>query len=160
MRKGLRLLLVLAALTVVLAAGAGSASADYGQGAVYQVEITANIGGPQGGGIWLWLALTPDHPGATYGTADYTGSDCGHGGGAIKDMGEASWTDNGNGTISISPVDLVGLEQAFAIGATTITVPSAYGHYSYSPADDPLHTIFNNVPGFLPPGKAQVQIAP
>jgi hypothetical protein len=53
---------------------AAPAFADYGKTAVYQVELSANISGQHGGGVWLWLELSND------GSVDYTGSDCGHGG--------------------------------------------------------------------------------
>jgi hypothetical protein len=36
-----------------------------------------------------------------------------------------TWHNNGDGTISITPVNLLGLEFAFGIGPTTVTVPSA-----------------------------------
>jgi hypothetical protein len=149
-----RLGVVLALLVAVFAVTAGVASADYGKGAVYQVEITANLAGPQGGGIWLWIELDGN------GTGAYQGADCGHGGGAIHDSGDVTWQDNGNGTISISGVNLLGLEFAFGIGPTTITVPSTYGHTSYGASDNPFLTIFDNLPGFLTGGKAQVQVAP
>ena len=52
----------------------------------YNIELSANVGGQQGGGIWLWIGLEPS------GDADYAGSDCGHGGaGAVKDVGVATW---------------------------------------------------------------------
>src|SRR2546423_5225588 len=73
------LLAVSALAAAVVAAVAVPASADYGRGAVYQVEITANEGGPSGGGIWLWIELTPAAGSSTSGTGDYAGSDCGHG---------------------------------------------------------------------------------
>ena len=63
------------------------AQADYGQGAVYQIELVAQ--GPGGGGAWLWIALNGD------GTGDYAGSDCAgglnrgiHGEGAARDSGD------------------------------------------------------------------------
>jgi hypothetical protein len=149
-----KLVFFAALVAVVAAAFAATASADYGRGAVYQVEITANFAGPQGGGVWLWIELDGD------GTGTYQGADCGHGGGAIHDSGDVTWHNNGDGTISITPVNLLGLEFAFGIGPTTVTVPSAYGHRSYASSDNPFLTIFDNLPGFLTGGKAQVQVAP
>jgi hypothetical protein len=138
-----------------VAATAAPALADYGPGNLYQVEISSNIGGPDGGGVWLWLALSPDPGSTTSGTADYAGSDCGHGFGAVSDKGEASWTKAG-GTLTITGVTLNGLGGL----PVTITVRSTYGHYrtdfvSVFPtlADPPLS---------LPPGVgfSQVQVAP
>jgi hypothetical protein len=144
--------------TVALAAGlllatAGSASADYGPGAVYQVEISANnVGGVPGDGVWLWIALYPD------GTGDYTGSDCIHTGallghpglnGAGHQRGDVTWTDS-NGTLTITGVSLVNGQ--FPV---TITVPDSYGHYVK--ASDDVITGFALGPIG---GTAQVQVAP
>src|SRR5881409_2124626 len=96
------------------------ASAAYGHGAVYQVELSANVGGPQGGGVWLWIELNRD------GTGDYQGSDCGHGGqGAAHDGGDVTWYIAG-GQVVIEDVVLNGLGGF----AATVTVPAAYGHYT------------------------------
>ena len=46
----------------------------YDAGSIYQIELSANISGTQGGGVWLWIGLHSDWQG------DYSGSDCGHGG--------------------------------------------------------------------------------
>lgn len=68
--RGLVSLCAIAALAgALLATTAGVASADYGPGALYQIELVDGDNGT-GGGIWLWIALYPD------GTADYEGSDC------------------------------------------------------------------------------------
>jgi hypothetical protein len=158
MQKFRRLLAVLVA-TGGLAAGAltlgvGAASADYGPGALYQVEITANQGGLNGGGIWLWIALYPT-AGPAAGTGDYSGSDCGHSHGAASDMGEVAWVKSGANLI-ISGVVLNGFGP---VGVpVTITVPSAYGHYPY-PANA-FTTIFTGLPPFVQGGSAQVQVAP
>lgn len=139
-----------AAATVTAVIATAPASADYGPGAVYQVEITVNEGGPAGGGVWLWLALYPD------GTGDYAGSDCGHGHGAAADRGDVTWS-SANGTLTISGVVLNGFGPLSPV-PVTITVPSAYGHYSY--AADAFTTIFSGLPPFISGGKGQVQIAP
>src|SRR6266581_3764805 len=81
--RGFVSLCAIAALAgALLATTAGVASADYGPGAVYQIELVAGDNGTSwapvgsrgpgatGGGIWLWIALYPD------GTGDYSGSDC------------------------------------------------------------------------------------
>ena len=46
----------------VTLATAGPASA-YGNSEVYQVELSANISGSGGGGVWLWFGLSSDHTG-------------------------------------------------------------------------------------------------
>src|SRR5712691_9284357 len=110
--KRLRIMLAVFAATGALAAAlvaamAGAASADYGPGAMYQVEITANEAGPNGGGIWLWIELSPSGGSTTSGTGDYAGSDCGHGNGAASDRGDVTWSSSG-GWLTISGVVLNG----------------------------------------------------
>jgi hypothetical protein len=144
------ILAAFAAATATATLAAVPASADYGPGALYQVEITVNEGGPAGGGIWLWLALYPD------GTGDYAGSDCGHGHGAAADRGDLTWT-SANGTLMIAGVVLNGFGPLGPV-PVTITVPSQYGHYSY--AADAFTTIFSGLPPFISGGDGQVQIAP
>jgi len=149
----MRLRTILAAFAAAIATAAiaaAPAAADYGPGAVYQVEITVNEGGPQGGGIWLWLALYPN------GTGDYAGSDCGHGHGAAADRGDVTWT-SANGMLTITGVVLNGFGPLGPV-PVTITVRSQYGHYPY-PADA-FTTIFSGLPPFISGGKGQVQIAP
>ena len=144
---------VAALACALLLTTAGVASADYGQGAVYQIALSANDSGPNGGGVWLWIALYPTDPNnPTYGTGDYTGSDCGHGLGAVRDMGDVTWQTGPNNTIVISGVVLNGLGGF----PTTITVPAAYGHYSGTGG------AFLTLPPFIPPdaGTSQLQVAP
>jgi hypothetical protein len=125
-------------------------SADhYEGGSIYQVELSANISGTQGGGLWLWIGLHPD------GTGDYSGADCGHGGaGAANDKGDATWHYTGlnNAWVEIDGVILNGL----AGFPTTITVPAQYGHYTGT-----IGT-YLTLPGFIPPfiGNSQLQVAP
>jgi hypothetical protein len=120
-----RLALTLAVVAALAALAAGSAAADYGEGTVYQVEISSNIAGPHGGGIWLWIELNAN------GGGDYAGSDCGRGASehAVADRGDVtSWTVGG-GTLTIVGVTLNG----FGGLPVTITVPlpaSGYGHIS------------------------------
>ena len=156
MRRPLRLVglvLVTAALAVVLlVVAAAPASADYGPGAQYQVEISANnVGGVPGDGVWLWIALYPNH------TGDYAGADCIHTGsllghpglnGAGHEQGDVTWTDSG-GMLVISGVSLVG-----GIFPVTISVPDRYGHYTI--ASDSVITGF--ALGGIG-GSAQVQVA-
>jgi hypothetical protein len=150
-RMSVRSRLAAAAATATLVGGAtlataGPASADYGKGAVYQIELSANASGPQGGGVWLWFGLNKD------GTGDYQGSDCGHGGaGAAHDGGDVQWAVI-NGNVVIKHVILNGLEGFDA----TVTVPAAYGHYTGTLGS------FITLPSFIPPniGKSQLQVAP
>ena len=135
----------------VLAAAAGGATsatalADYGSGAQYQIELSANISGKSGGGAWLWISLNSD------GTGDYSGADCGHGGaGAASDKGDVTWTMSG-GSVVISGVVLNGLGGF----PTTVTVPASYGHYTGTVGT------FLTVPSFIPSfvGNSQLQVAP
>lgn len=142
-----RLALLAALAAAATAVFAATASADYGTGAVYQIELSANVPGTQGGGVWLWVTLNSN------GGGDYSGSDCGHGGaGAISDKGDiTSWSDSG-GLLTINGVVLNGLGGF----PTTITVPDAYGHYTGSIGS------FLTLPGFIPPlaGFSQLQVAP
>jgi hypothetical protein len=159
--KRLRRMLAVFVATGALAAGllaalAGGASADYGPGALYQVEITANESGPTGGGIWLWIELSPSGGSTTSGTGDYAGSDCGHGMGAASDRGDVTWSSSG-GTLTITGVELNGFGPLSPV-PVTITVPSTYGHYSYP--TNALTTIFAGLPFFVTGGRAQVQVAP
>jgi hypothetical protein len=125
---------------------AGPAAADYGRAAQYQVELSANVSGRTGGGVWLWLELSGD------GTVDYQGSDCGHGGsGAAHDGGETTWSASGSEFV-IPGVILNGLGGFPA----TVTVPASPGHYTGTVGS------FITLPPFIPPaaGNSQLQIAP
>jgi hypothetical protein len=131
----------------VTLATAGPAAA-YGPHQVYQVELSANIPGTGGGGVWLWLGLSSD------GTGDYHGADCGHGpgGGAASDGGDdVTWTTVGNQVV-ISGVILNGLGGFPA----TVKVPAATGHYTGTIGS------FITLPPFIPPnvGFSQLQVAP
>ncbi len=137
--------------------GPRASTAGYSAGAAYQIEISSNIGGSNGGGIWLWIELTPTSPGATSGTGNYSGSDCGHGpvnGGAVSDGGDVTWSESG-GMLTISGVTLNGLGGL----PVTLVLPATYGH---STSD--FATVFPGVAGLLgiPSGVgfSQVQIAP
>jgi hypothetical protein len=135
-------------------ASASSASADYGPGAVYQIEITANILGSGGGGAWLWFALNGD------GSVDYRGSDCGHGDGAARDYdnGTGSWSSDGT-TITITGTVFNGFNHL----PVTVTVPARYGHYSPAGISDIFHDPFGVLAGLDSlglPENNQVQVAP
>jgi hypothetical protein len=154
-----RLRLIKALFLVLLAGGTalvstGSASADYGRGAIYQVELSVNSSGPQGGGIWLWIGLNADF------TGDYAGSDCGHGGaGSASDRGDVTWHYSGDSVV-IEGVALNALPNSIVPFVpppyqTTITVPRAYGHYTGN------NHAFLTLPSFLPVGGfSQLQVAP
>jgi hypothetical protein len=133
----------LAASMILGTAGVALAS-DYGPGAVYQVELTANIGGHNGGGVWLWIALYPD------GSGDYQGADCGHGSGAARDHGDVAWSSDGT-TVTITGVVLNG----FGGFLTTISVPATYGHYSGTIGS---FLTLPGIPAFI--GTSQLQVAP
>jgi hypothetical protein len=140
---------------VLMLSSAGTARADYGRSAVYQIEISGNCTGPttcipgfvQGYGIWFWAELNAD------GTGDYQAADCGHGFGdsrAFHDSGEVTWTSNGT-TLTISGAAIFGNTVPIII-----TVPAHFGHDSETFAQ-----VFD-VPalGGALPGWAQVQVAP
>jgi hypothetical protein len=127
-------------------AAAGPAWADYGPGAIYQVELSANVSGPQGGGLWLWIELNRG------GTGDYQGADCGHGGaGSVHDSGGVTWSASGDQVVITGAV-LKGLGGFPA----TVTVPAATGHYKGTARS------FITLPSFIPPeaGNSQLQVAP
>ena len=129
----------------VTLATAGPASA-YGNSEVYQVELSANISGSGGGGVWLWFGLSSDH------TGDYHGADCRHRNGpATSDGGDVTWQIVGSQVV-ISGVVLNGLGGFPA----TVTVPAAYGHYTGTIGS------FITLPPFIPPGigSSQLQVAP
>ena len=67
-RRTFSALAIIGVLTVGVLFAVPKAQADYGQGAVYQIELVAQT--QAGGGAWLWIARYPD------GTGDYEGSDC------------------------------------------------------------------------------------
>ena len=122
---------------------------SYGAGALYEIELSANIPSPQGGGVWLWIGLYPN------GVGDYSGADCGHGGeGAVNDNCDVTWYYAGtnNTLIVINGVLLNGL----AGFPTVITVPSRYDHYTGT-----IGT-YLTLPDFIPPfvGFSQLEVAP
>ncbi|HEY8701052.1 MAG TPA: hypothetical protein VIM08_08835 [Arthrobacter sp.] len=140
--------LALSASAALVAGGLGLAApaSAYGNTAVYQIELSANISGHDGGGAWLWIELDSNH------TGDYKGSDCGHAGqGAAADSGDVTWWDNGS-TLTITGVTLNGLGGF----PTTITVPDTYGHYTGTIGS------FLSLPPFIPAGigNSQLQVAP
>src|SRR6266540_411229 len=152
-RKLVCLVLVVAAAVLVSAISATSASADYGGRAIYQIELSVNTPGRDGGGVWLWIALKPDF------TGDYAGSDCGHGGaGTASDKGDVTWHYSGDSVV-IDGVALNALPNAvFPVFIpppymTTITVPRAYGHYTGN------DHAFMTFPDFIPVGGfSQLQV--
>jgi hypothetical protein len=151
MRHARPLLALAGATLAALAPTAGTASAGYGQGAAYQIELSGNIPGNQGGGIWLWIELNADH------TGDYAGSDCGRGAAerARADSGDVTWADNGNGTLTITGVALNGLGGL----PEPITVPDTYGHETTDFATTfPAVASLLGIPTGV--GFAQVQVAP
>jgi hypothetical protein len=139
--------------TALLVAGAGTALADnYGPGAQFQVTISANnVGSVPGDGVWAWIALYPG------GTGDYTAADCIHTGSlggppnhGFNEQGDVTWTDDGNGHLTINGVALVG-----GVFPVTITVPDSFGH-SVLPSDSVITGFALGTIG----GTAQVQVSP
>jgi hypothetical protein len=134
--------------TQTLALNQSNAAGTHGYdgGQIYNIELSANIPGVQGGGVWLWIALYSN------GTGDYSGADCGHGGaGAAHDSGNVTWHYDG-ANIVINGVVLNGLDGFVA----TLTVPSKTGHYKGTLG------AFITLPGFIPGdiGFSQLTVAP
>lgn len=134
-------------------AAAAHATRDYGPGAVYQVEISSNVTGKNGGGVWLWIELNAD------GTGDYAGSDCGRGAAhASSDRGDITSWSVADGVLTINGVVLNG----FGGLPVTITIPlpsSGYGHVSTDVVSifPDLGTVLGLPPGA---GFSQVEVAP
>jgi hypothetical protein len=107
--------------------------------AVYQVEISSNIPGPNGGGIWLWIELNSN------GCGDYAGSDCGRGADerAKADRGDVrSWSISG-GALAIEGITLNGLGGL----PVTITIPLPASGYRHVTTD--VVTIFPDLASAL-----------
>jgi hypothetical protein len=155
-----RLLLALAAAVATAAsvgAVAGTASADYGPLAVYQVTLSFNCNnptlcGPDLGGFWGWAVFNSD------GTADAELTGCGHsvgggGGGAIHFHVDADdwFVQNGDFWTSSEVDTYVGSDAHTEVITTPqdTGIPATPGHYSTS-----------DVLGFkAPPGMAiQIQV--
>jgi hypothetical protein len=144
-----------AMLMLGMALGGTTALADYGQGAVKQVEISAN---PPGFGFWLWAELSSDQ------TGDYQETDCIHLGGghendaAAHDSGSVTGWSVSNGVLTMTGIKIIG-----GLAAATFSVPvgpSGFGH-----ANSMTMTVTQEVAPFFPVGvpltfPAQVQVAP
>jgi hypothetical protein len=162
MKRLNRLLVALLATGAMTAAlFAATASAEYGPGAMYQVEISANS--QPGPSFWFWAELDPGNA-----SGDYQMTDCihfGRGGpnAAAHASGEVQSWSVGGGMLTMGGISIVG-------GANTATIsvalPSSgtYGHSNYVKV-----TVTAAVPGApLPVGaeftftgsSAQVQLAP
>jgi hypothetical protein len=142
-------------LILAFTLSATPALADYGAGAVYQVEISAN---PPGFGFWIWAELSPD------GSGDYEETDCIHLGGghatdaAVNDSGSVTGWSVANGMLTMTGVKIIG-----GLETATIAIPvgpGVLGHYgtvtvTVTSAIVPILPI--GVPLQLP---AQVQVAP
>jgi hypothetical protein len=126
--RALILVAVTATIACIAAIAAPSSRADYGSGALYNIELSANNVGVvpgTGKGLWLWIELNAG------GGGDFTGAGCKHNGSGGADTATpqagdvTSWSDNGT-DLSISLVLIIG----GAPKPVTITVPDSFGHYS------------------------------
>ena len=162
----MRRLLLTAALVLGAAVSLGtaaSARADYGPGAVYQVEISANaLPGPS---FWFWAELDPG--GAS---GDYQMTDCIHVGlggpnAAAHASGEVeSWSVDG-GMLTMTGVKIVGGANTATVSVALPSSGAMYGHSNYVKV-----TVTAAVPGaplpvgavfeFTGPRAANVQLAP
>jgi hypothetical protein len=109
---------------LVLSSG-GTALADYGPRAQYQVEISSNPGGV---GFWLWAELGPGQ------TSDYQETDCIHLGGghstdaAAHDAGSLSSWSVSSGTLTMEGMQIIG---GAALANISVPVgPDGYGQIS------------------------------
>jgi hypothetical protein len=148
---------VVVATVAAMLGAAGTAAAAPGTppggDAAYQVEISANVAGPNGGGSWYWLELDKDGGGI------YAGSDCGRGApGASGARGTLSWEQQGDQLV-IHGVVSPGLPP-FAY--EPILVPAAYGHYveTFAEVLPTLTAFLTSVGADVSDGVVQVQVAP
>lgn len=138
------------AAVAILLGTATTASADYGSGAAYQVEISSN---PPGSGVWIWAELDP---GMTSG--DYQETDCihlGQGGpnGALHDSGSVSGWEITGSMLTMHGVKVLGGAETVDV---SVPVPAGrYGH-SYSVTITPT----GGPPVIAGTFPAQVQLAP
>lgn len=149
----------LAAAAVFFGTATG-ASAEYGPGAVYQVEISANaLPGPS---FWFWAELDPGNT-----SGDYQMTDCihvGRGGpnAAAHASGEVETWSVGGGWLTMTGVKIIGGEETATISAA---LPSS-GMYGHSNAV--TVTVTSAIVPILPVGTVlsfsghatQVQLAP
>jgi hypothetical protein len=163
--KRIRSLLVALIATGALTAAlfAPTASADYGQGAVYQVEISANqLPGPS---FWFWAELDPGNVGG-----DYQMTDCihvGRGGpnAAAHASGEVeSWSTDGS-YLTMTGISIVGGANTATIKVALPSSGAMYGHSNYAEvtvtAVNSLHAPFPVGAHFVFSGsRTQVQLAP
>jgi hypothetical protein len=152
--RGVTVLAVCAvAAALVTGPAAAAPSAPPGGDALYQVEISSNVPGPQGGGSWFWLELDRDGGGI------YAGSDCAHGGaGASAARGALTWEQHGNQLV------IHGVQSALLppFAYEPILVPASYGHYveTYADVFPTLTAFLTSVGADLSRGFVQVQVAP
>ena len=160
-RRALRVLAASLMLGAAVFFGlAASAQADYGPGAVYQVEISANAAS---GSFWIWAELDPGNT-----SGDYQETDCihlGHGpdnDGAVHDSGSVTSWSVGNGVLTMTGMNILG-----GLETATISVPlpssGTYGH-----SNGMTLTVTSAIVPIIPVGAtiswsghaAQVQLAP
>jgi hypothetical protein len=165
MRRLRRIWVLLAGCLVAAAAlffgTAAGAHAEYGPGAVYQVEISANaLPGPS---FWFWAELDP---GGTSG--DYQMTDCihvGRGGpnAAAHASGEVESWSVGGGWLTMTGVKIIGGEETATISAALPSSGAMYGH-----SNAVTVTVTSAIVPILPVGTTlsfsghatQVQLAP
>jgi hypothetical protein len=147
-----RLVLLVAVVSAAAAVLAATASADYGRGAQYQVEISSNPGGI---GFWIWAELGPEQ------TSDYQETDCIHLGGghandaAAHDAGSLQGWGVNNGVLTMTGMKLIG-----GAALATVQVAAGYGHsnwvtFTVTWEAEPFFPL--NTPITFP---SQVQVAP
>src|SRR5436190_14607685 len=131
--KRLNRLLVALLATGALTAGlfAATASAEYGPGAVYQVEISANA--QPGPSFWFWAELDPGNT-----SGDYQMADCihvGQGGpnAAAHASGEVESWSVGGGWLTMTGVKIIGGLETTTISAALASPGATDGPWSGVP---------------------------
>ncbi len=152
-RRSVLLLAGTAAIAFSLAA-ATTARADYGDRAVYQVEISAN---PPGLGFWIWAELDPGMA-----SGDYQETDCIHAGrggpnGALHDSGSVTgWSiDTTARTLTMHGVNIIGNAETVDVTVPLPADGSQYGH-----VHSMTLTYVSGIPIASGTFPAQVQLAP
>jgi hypothetical protein len=154
------LLAVCLAFGAALFVGTLGARADYGPGAAYQVEISANA---PTGAFWIWAELDPSGQ-----SGDYQETDCIHLGGghatdaAAHDSGSVTGWSVGNGFLTMTGVRIIGGAE---MATVKVALPSTgtFGHSNWVQI-----TVTSAIVPIIPVGAmltytghaAQVQLAP
>jgi hypothetical protein len=127
LRRMLLALMVTGALTA--AVFAATASADYGPGAVYQVELSANaLPGPS---FWFWAELDPGGASGDYQMADCIHVGAGGPNAAAHASGEVESWSTGGGLLTMTGIKIVGGANTATVSVALPSSGAMYGHSNY-----------------------------